>query len=81
MMRFKTFVTEGKYPVWVRITVAGLVLKIRNLTNRIQQEKDPVKQNQLIAQQNKLISYVSGLGIGVGTDDKALLKKLKSFKK
>ena len=81
MIRFKTFVTEGKYPVWVRVTVAGLVLKIRSLTNRIQQEKDPVKQNQLIAQQNKLISYVSGLGIGVGTDDKALLKKLKSFKK
>lgn len=81
MMRFKTFVTEGKYPVWVRITVAGLVLKIRNLTNRIQQEKNPVKQNQLIAQQNKLISYVSGLGIGVGTDDKALLKRIKSFKK
>ena len=81
MMRFKTFVTEGKYPVWVRVTVAGLVLKIRSLTNRIQQEKDPVKQNQLIAQQNKLISYVSGLGIGVGTDDKALLKRIKSFKK
>jgi hypothetical protein len=80
MKRFKTFIAEGKYPVWVRITVAGLVLKIRNLTNRIQKEEDPFKQNQLIAQQNKLISYVSGLGIGVGTNDTSLLKRLKSFK-
>lgn len=81
MMRFKTFVAEGKYPVSVRITVAGLVLKIRNLTIRIQKEEDPFKQNQLIAQHNKLISYVSGLGIGVSTNDKSLLNRLKSFKK
>lgn len=34
MKRFKTFVAEGKYPIWVRVTVAGLTLKIRNHTNR-----------------------------------------------
>lgn len=80
MMRFKQFIYEGKYPTWVRVTVGALVFRIRNLSIRIQREKDPVKQNELIAQQNKLISYITGLGIGVGTDDEALLKKLKSMK-
>lgn len=80
MMRFKQFIYEGKYPTWVMVTVGALVFRIRNLSIRIQREKDPVKQNELIAQQNNLISYITGLGIGVGTDDEALLKKLKSMK-
>ena len=79
MKRFKTFVAEGKYPTWVRVTVGALVLRIRNLSFKVQREKDPVKQNELISQQNKLISYITGLGIGEGKDDVALLKKLKSF--
>lgn len=81
MKRFKQFISEGKYPTWVRVTVGTLVLRIRNLSIRIQRGKDPVKQNELIAQQNKLISYITGLGIGVGTNDDALLKRLKSFKR
>ena len=80
MMRFKQFISEGKYPMWVRLTVGTLVLKINNLTKQIENEEDPTKQNKLISQQNKLLSYISGLGIGVGTDDKVLLQRLKSFK-
>ena len=82
MKRFKNFLqethlSEGKYPMWLRITVGGLVIKIKNLSNQIQNEKDPQKQNKLISQQNNLISYISGLGIGVGSTDNVLLKRLK----
>ena len=80
MKRFKTFITEGKYPLWVRVTVGSLVLRIKRLSVQIQNEDDPIKQNNLIAQQNKLISYITGLGIGVSSSDAVLLKKLKSIK-
>lgn len=80
MMRFKQFISEGSYPVWVRITVGTLVIKINNLSKQIGQESDPIKQNSLISQQNKLLSYISGLGIGIGTEDKVLLQRLKTLK-
>ena len=71
---------EGEYPLWVRVTVGSLVLRIKNLSRQIENETDPVKQNKLIAQQNKLISYINGLGVGVGSSDTVLLKRLKSLK-
>ena len=79
MIRFKEFsqIQEGKYPMWLRFTVGGLVIKIRNLSSQIQKEKDPQIQNKLISQQNSLISYITGLGIGVGSTDNVLLKRLK----
>ena len=80
MKRFRKFIAEGKYPLWVRVTVGSLVLSIRNLSSRIENETDPVKQNKLIAQQNKLLSYMNGLGVGVGSSDTVLLKRLKSMK-
>jgi hypothetical protein len=80
MKSFRTFITEGKYPMWVRITVGALVLRIRSLSARIENETDPVKQNKLIAQQNKLLSYMNGLGVGVTSSDTVLLKRLKSMK-
>ena len=79
MKRFKTYIEEGKYPVWVRVTVGTLVLRIRRLSILIQKENDPIEQNKLIAQQNKLLSYISGLGVGVTSSDVVLLKKLKSL--
>ena len=48
-----------------------------SLGQQIQTEKDPIKQNKLISQQNSLLSYISGLGIGVGSTDNVLLKRLK----
>ena len=80
MIRFKSYIAEGKYPIWVRVTVGSLVLRIKNLSRQIENEPDPVKQNALIAQQNKLISYINGLGVGVGSSDTVLLKRLKSIK-
>lgn len=81
MKRFKTFIDEGSYPLWLKVTTAALVLKIRNLSKRIEGEKDPVVQNKLLSQQNKLISYIEGLGIAVSSEDKKLLQRLKGFSK
>ena len=78
-MRFKFYseITEGKYPMWVRFVVGGLVLKMRGLSQQIQNEADPKKQNDLIAQQNNINSYISGLGIGVSSNDNQLLNRMK----
>ena len=43
MKRFRTFIAEGKYPLWVRVTVGSLVLRIKNLSSRIENETDPAK--------------------------------------
>ena len=80
MIRFKRYIAEGRYPIWVRVTVGSLVLKIKRLSVQIQNEDDPIKQNLLISKQNKLLSYISGLGIGVGSSDTVLLKKLRQMK-
>ena len=71
-----TALNEGNYPAWVKVTVGAMVLKVRNLSARIERENDPVKQNRLIAQQNKLLAYVGGLGVAVGTSDRQLMGKL-----
>ena len=80
MKSFWTFIAEGKYPLWVRVTVGSLVLRIKNLSSRIENETDTAKQNALIAQQNKLLSYINGLGVGVTSSDTVLLKRLKSMR-
>ena len=79
MIRFKTYneLTEGKYPLWVKITVGGLVLRMRNLSNRIRTETDPKKQNDLISQQNSILSYISGLGIGFNPKNPTIIKRFK----
>lgn len=77
MKSFKTYINEGKYPIWVRVTVGSLVLRIRNLSHQIENEEDPVRQNRLMSQQNKLLSYIAGLGIGISSSDSILLKKFK----
>ena len=73
MIRFKTYneLTEGKYPLWVKMTVGGLVMRMRNLSNRIRTETD------LISQQNSILSYIGGLGIGVTSKDPQLLNRMK----
>ena len=73
MIRFKTFISEGRYPAWSKAVTVGLVLRVRNLATAIEREQDPVKQNVLIAQQNKLIAYLNGLGIAVNSNDQRLM--------
>ncbi len=78
MKTFKQFVNEGSYPLWTKAVTAGLVLKVRNLSNQIERERDPAKQNQLIGQQNKLLAYLNGLGIAVSTKDQQLMTSVRS---
>ena len=74
-----TQLNEGTYPAWVKVTVGAMVLKVRNLSARIERENDPVKQNRLIAQQNKLLAAVGGLGLAVSTNDRRLMGRLGPF--
>ena len=78
MKTFKTFLSEGSYPLWTKAVTAGLVLKVRNLSIQIDRERDPAKQNQLIGQQNKLLAYLNGLGIAVSTKDQQLMTSVRS---
>ena len=78
MIRFKTFITEGRYPAWTKAVTVGLVLRVRNLATAIEREQDPVKQNKLIAQQNKLLAYLDGLGIAVNSKDPRLMTTVRS---
>lgn len=79
MISFKSFIelNEGRYPLWVKFVVGGLVIKMRNLQSRIRSETDPKKQNDLISQQNSILSYIGGLGIGVTSKDPQLLNRMK----
>ena len=78
MKTFKQFVNEGNYPLWTKAVTAGLVLKVRNLSNQIDREVDVTKQNVMIGQQNKLLAYLNGLGIAVGTNDQQLMTSVRS---
>lgn len=78
MVRFKSFINEGRYPAWTKAVTVGLVLRVRNLSAAIGREEDPVKQNKLIGQQNKLLAYLDGLGIAVNSDDPRLMTSVRS---
>ena len=78
MKTFMQFLNEGSYPLWTKAVTAGLVLKVRNLSNQIDREVDVMKQNVLIGQQNKLLAYLNGLGIAVGTNDQQLMTSVRS---
>jgi hypothetical protein len=78
MKTFKQFLNEGSYPLWTKAVTAGLVLKVRNLSNQIDREVDVMKQNVFIGQQNKLLAYLNGLGIAVGTNDQQLRTSVRS---
>lgn len=83
MLTFRGYLRERttSHPAWLKLTSTALVLKIRRLAFQIEKETDPAKQNALIAHQNKLISYINGLGIAVGMKDKALLGRIRSLNK
>ena len=78
MKRFKTFIEEGRFPLWSKVVVGGIVMKIRNLQSRINSEEDVKKKLSLISQQNVLLSYISGLSVAVNSRDQKLLTKIKN---
>ena len=78
MKTFKQFLNGGSYPLWTKAVSAGLVLKVRNLSLQIDREVDVTKQNVFIGQQSKLLAYLNGLGIAVGTNDQQLMTSVRS---
>ena len=79
MKRFSEFINEGRYPVWVKVVVGGIVVRLSNLQTQIEGETDQQKRDVLLGRQNKLLGIISGLGIGVNTSDPDLLTKLRSL--
>ena len=79
MKRFREYVTEEKYPVWIKVVVAGIVGRLSRLQSQIEDETDEQKRDVLLGRQNKLLGIVSGLGIGVNTSHPKLLMKLRSL--
>ena len=75
---FRHYLAERQwYPTWVRATVVTLILRVRDLTKMIENSDDQVTKQSLLAQQNKLLAYISGLGIAIDTKDDRLLNRLK----
>ena len=81
MKRFSEFINEGRFPVWVKVVVGGIVVRLSNLQTQIEGETDQQKRDVLLGRQNKLLGIISGLGIGVNTSDPKLLTKLRSVVK
>ena len=79
MKTFKTFISEGKYPLWVRVSVGTMVMRMKALQTQISTETDVKKKLNLIGNQNALLSYISGLGVGASTTDKVLLQRMKTI--
>jgi len=79
MISFKDYflIAEGRYPNWLKFVSGGLVLKVRNLSSQIQQENNPKRQNDLISQQLTLISYITGLSIGVASKNPQIMNRFK----
>lgn len=79
MKSFHEFINEGRYPVWVKVVVGGIVVKLHNIQSQLENETDQKKRDVLIGRQNKLLGIISGLGIGVNSNDPKLLTKLRSI--
>ena len=73
MIRFKTY--NGlmeQSPIWVKGVVLGLIVKLNSLDTQIQSSDDSKEQNKLISKQNKILSYINGLGISFSSNNKQL---------
>ena len=82
MLSFRQFIEERKsHPMWVKGAAIGLTMKLSDLEKQIRSSKDPVKQNILIARQNKLIGYMNGLGLAIDTNDKSLMGRMRGRKR
>ena len=64
--------------MWLKTVIGGIGLKIRSLDTQIQVSDDANEQHRLLSQQNKLLSYISGLGIAFSSDNKQLISYMKS---
>ena len=72
MLRFKQYHLIEQSPIWVKGVVLGLIVKLNGLDSQIQSTEDPKEQNRLISKQNKILSYINGLGISFSSNNKQL---------
>ncbi len=72
MLNFKQYQLIEQSPLWVKGVVLGLIVKLNSLDSQIQSTDDPNQQNKLISKQNKILSYISGLGISFSSNSKQL---------
>ena len=77
MLKFKQYQLIEQSPLWVKGVVLGLIIKLNSLDSQIQSSEDPKEQNKLLSQQNKILSYISGLGISFSSNNKQLQTLLK----
>lgn len=68
---------KSGYPGWLKMVTVVLVSSVQKLRNQINQTDDVTEQNKLLSQQNTQLSYLIGLSIGVDTNDKTILDRLK----
>jgi hypothetical protein len=66
------------HPTWVKALVVWFGLQASNLEQQIAKEEDPQKRDELLARQNRLLAYMTGLGIAVDTKDRGLMTRLRS---
>ena len=72
MLSFKQYHLIEQSPIWVKGVVLGLIVKLNGLDSQIQSTDDPKEQNRLISKQNKILSYINGLGISFSSNNKQL---------
>ena len=77
MKSFKGYLEEGQFPIWLKVTVGGMVMRIKMIDSQIKSESDIKKKIDLLSSQNTIMSYISGLSIAVGSNDKVLMNRLK----
>ena len=77
MKTFKGYLEEGQFPIWLKVTVGGMVMRIKMIDSQIKSESDIKKKIDLLSSQNTIMSYISGLSIAVGSNDKVLMNRLK----
>jgi hypothetical protein len=81
MLRFTEFCQlheAAAHPTWVKGLVIWFGLQTASLEQQIANEEDPRKRDQLLARQNRLLAYMTGLGIAIDTKDKGLLTRMRS---
>ena len=70
-------ITEGKYPLWLRVFVVAQLAAINNLNTKIQGETDVLEAVRMLGEQNAKVGVITGLSVAVGTSDKRLLQRLR----
>lgn len=80
MMRYSEYIEERKsgYPKWVKGSMIALVMGITKLQDQIENETDLKKQNDLLGRQNRLVSYITGMGVGIDIEDRTLMSRFKT---